>query len=897
MMHRLFIIDGHSILYKAYYAIRGLSTKSGIPTNAIFGFAQMLFRVIREAQPHHICVTFDSKAPTFRKELYPEYKANRPVMPDDLQVQVPYVEKMLDALNIRRIARDGFEADDIIATLVRKAEEYGWEARIVTADKDLFQIVSDKTHVLRFGKKDIEDYDINQVKEKMGVPPERIVDLLALMGDSSDNIPGITGIGGVTARKLLNEYQSLENLIRRADTIKNENLREKIKTGADTARLSRKLATVKKDLELETDFESFRYENKLTPDLESLFQELEFKSLLASLKQDTGTKSKQGHALPSYQIIRRSEELVPYLRSAFNEGILAIDTETTSTDAMRCRLVGISLSFKPGEAKYIPLSHTPAAACGEQMSLESLKSELSPILLSNDVKKCGQNMKYDIKVLHRVGLDMVNVSFDTMLASWLLDPERGSHGLKNIAPEEIGLPMRPITDLLGSGKNSITMAEVSVGDACDYACRDADAALQLVHHFNPKLKEAGLYDLFTELEMALVPILAQMEWTGIAIDIPYFKNLSRETKSVLQGFENECYELAGHPFNLNSPKQVAAVLFEEMRLTPAKKGKSGFSTDVKVLEGLAKEHPLPKKLLEYRSHEKLLSTYIDTLPQQVNPETGRVHTTFIQTGTATGRLSSRDPNLQNIPVRTPQGRAIRKGFIPGEKGWLLLSADYSQIELRILAHLSGDDALVRAFSEGEDIHKITAARIFGMPEEMVTDEMRDTAKVINFGVIYGMTAHRLSTEIGIPIGDARRFIDEYFKIYKGSKKWIDRTIHDAAEKGYVTTLLGRRRYIPDLKSPNKTIRAAAERIAINTPLQGASADMIKRAMVFLHKRLAREKLKGRLLIQVHDELVFETPEDEVEDLTALVKEEMEGALRLNVPVKVGVKTGSNWAEC
>jgi len=894
--HCLFIIDGHSLLYKAFFAIRGLSTKTGIPTNGVYGFAQMLLRVIREGMPMHLCVTFDSKIPSFRKELYSEYKANRAVMPDDLQIQIPYVYKMLDALKIKYITMDGFEADDVIATLARLAEKEGWDTRVVTADKDLFQIVSPQTHVLRFGKETIEEYDPPAVKEKMGVTPEQITDLFGLTGDTSDNIPGVPGIGPVTGTKLLKEFGTLENIIHGASRIENLKWREKILTNIDNACLSKQLATVKNDIPMNVDFQTLVCKVEITPELKSLFEDLEFKSLLAALGE---SKEEQPRIARKtlYRILRTPRELETYTQEAASSPFIAIDTETTSSDPMRARLVGISMSFKPGDAVYIPIGHLETVAGGPQISLKDVVRILSPLFGSTDVKKCGHNIKYDILILRKVGLEIENISFDTMLASYLLNPEKTSYGLKTLAPLELDIPMRPITSLIGEGKNSITMDKVSVQDAADYACLDADATLQLMYHYDPKLQADKLDHLFSAIEIPLIPVLSEMEWNGIAIDAAYFRNLSHRTKRELDKLETECYEIVGHPFNLNSPKQVSSILFEEIKLAPMKKGKMGYSTDVTVLQALSKVHPLPMKLLEYRKYEKLLSTYIDALPEQINPETGRIHTSYIQTGTATGRLSSRDPNLQNIPVRTPQGREIRAGFIPGHKGWRLLSADYSQIELRILAHLSGDETLIKAFQKGEDIHELTAIRIFGGVKDLITPQIRDAAKTINFGVIYGMSAHRLASDLEIPRSAAKKFIDDYFKTYSGVKIWIDQTIQEAREKGYVTTLLGRKRYVPDLRSSNKNIRAGAERIAVNTPIQGTSADMIKKAMIQIHQRLKKEQLSSKLLIQVHDELIFEAPENEIDRLKPLVIEEMECALPLNVPVRVSVKIGANWAEC
>jgi len=866
-----------------------------MPTNGVFGFIQMLLRIIRETNPEFLCVTFDSKAPTFRKEIYPEYKANRAAMPDDLEKQIPYVYRMLDAFGIRYLIKSGYEADDIIATLVQKAEDSRWQTRVITADKDLFQLVSDHTHILRFGKKDIEEYDAYRVVKKMGVAPEKITDFLGLTGDSSDNIPGVAGVGPVTAKKLLKQFPSLEKIVEKPSLIRNERLRGKIENEREQALLSKRLATVKKDVPINFNLDEFALNIKLTPEVEAVFEELEFKSLLEILRQDNDFSAREKRKV-NYRILRQTADIEGFFRKALLSEYIAIDTETTSTDPMRCRLVGISLSYKAGEAVYIPIAHVPEMAGGRH-TLEKLTPLITPLLLSNKVKKCGHNIKYDINVLNRVGLEIKNITFDTMLASYLLSPDKASHSLKIVAPEELNIAMKPITNLLGKGKQSITIDRVDVKKAADYACLDADATFELRNVFEQKLKQSGLENLYHTLEVPLIFVLAEMERNGIAIDAAYFERLSSETKKNLEGLRGECYKMAGHEFNLNSPKQVAGVLFDELGLPPVKKGKTGYSTDVTVLQTLSPNHPLPKKLLEYRVFEKLFTTYIDALPRQVHPDTGRIHTSFIQTGTATGRLSSREPNLQNIPVRTPQGRAIRRGFIPGEKGWVLLSADYSQIELRILAHISKDAMLVQAFNQGKDIHTLTASRIFDQSEEFITSEMRGAAKTINFGVIYGMSAHRLAKELEISFKEAKKFIDDYFLTYKGVNDWIDKTIREAREKGYVKTMLGRLRYVPDLKNANRNIRAAAERVAVNTPIQGTCADMIKKAMIAIHHQLKQEKLKTRLLIQVHDELIFEVPEQEINRIKQIVTEKMETAVPLAVPVKVGIKIGYNWADC
>lgn len=895
-MPTLFIIDGYSILYKGYYAIRGLSTREGIPTNAIFGFANMLFKTLRETEAKYVCVTLDSKGPTFRNQIYEDYKSNRPEMPEDLQVQIPYLNRLLDALKITRLERQGYEADDLIATLSSMAVERGWETKILTADKDLFQIVTDKAHILRFEKNDLIEYDPQNVEKKMGVRPEKIADLFGLMGDSSDNIPGVPGIGPKTAVKLLKKFDSVEEIIENSKRIENKRIQNKINDYSTQALISKKLATVKHDVLIEVDFDDLHFSTEVSPELESLLLELEFKKLISTLREQENVKKSENRET-NYRIIRQIEELQDYINEAMKSELVALDTETTSLDCMQCKLVGISMSYRPNEAVYIPVGHSEAVAGGPQIPIDKVKRIISPLLESEKVKKCGHNLKYDIKVLHNADFKISNISFDSMLASRLLDPGTVGHGLKFLSSALLGIRMNPIQDLIGKGKQEITMAEVPVKDAAPYACLDADATLQLCGHLAPRLKEHEMNDLYYNLELPLLEVLSKMEETGIAIDQEHFFRLKKQNGEKLIKIIKECHNLAGSEFNLNSPQQIGEILFQKIRLTPLKKGKSGYSTDVNVLTALSKEHPLPGKILEYRSIEKLMTTYIETLPEQVNPATGRIHTTFMQIGAATGRLASKDPNLQNIPVRTEAGKAIRRGFIPGETGWMFLAADYSQIELRILAHLSGDPMMSDAFHRNKDIHAATAAKIFGILEEFVTPEMRNAAKIINFGIIYGMSAHRLSRELDISHSEASRFIKDYFTHYSQVKDWMDNLVKKAKKNGYVETLLGRRRYVPDLKSPNYNIRSGARRIAINSPIQGTSADMIKLAMLKIDRELKGKNYQARMLIQVHDELIFEAPEEELPRLEKIVKTEMENALPLDVPVQVGIKTGSNWSEC
>ncbi|MFH0794752.1 MAG: DNA polymerase I, partial [bacterium] len=637
--------------------------------------------------------------------------------------------------------------------------------------------------------------------------------------------------------------------------------------------------------------------------LSGLYEELGFRSLLEDLRRADGMppqadaiKDVAATASATYGILNTVEGLRQWIAEARKAPLIGLDTETTAVDAMSAALVGISVSCKPCTGYYIPVGHQSALETTPQLSLDVVRRELGPVFADPGVKKCAQHFKYDVKILERHGFKIGGFAFDTMLAAYLLNPEK-EHGLKFLARDRLGVEMTPISKLIGSGKNQITMAEIAIADAAPYAAADADLTLRLANLLRPELQREGLAALYEKIEHPLVEVLDDMERTGIKIDVAYFKRLSRELEKRLESLTAQIYEAAGHPFNINSTRQVAEVLFEELKLPSQKKGKTGYSTDVSVLEALGDMHPLPNLLVEYRANEKLKNTYVDTLPKLVNATTGKIHTSYNQTIAATGRLSSSEPNLQNIPVRTALGRQIREGFIPSEKGFVFLAADYSQIELRILAHLSGDATLKKTYLEGGDVHRLTASRIFGCSASDVSPEMRDRAKIINFGIIYGMTAHRLATDFKIDHAVAQRFIDDYFRAYPGVKQWTRQTLESAREKGFVTTLSGRRRHLPDLKSPNRNVRMNAERIAINTPIQGASADMIKLAMLRVWRRLRDDRFKSKMLLQVHDELVFEVPEGEAERVGKMVRKEMAEALPLDVPIQVDTKTGRNWGEC
>lgn len=892
----LYIIDGHSQVFKAYHAIQQLSTSTGIPTNAVFGFCQILHALLRNHSPEYLAVAFDRPESTFREAVYAAYKANRPAPPADLPQQMEMIHRILDALRIPYFEVPGFEADDVIASLTKRALEADFNVVIVTADKDLFQIVSDRVKILRLEPNGETWFDREAVREKMGVYPEQVLDLLAMVGDASDNIPGIRKVGMKTAAALLAEFGSLDAVLENAHLLKGK-LREYVEQGREEARLSRELVALRTDVPLEVDWEQLK---RCEPDYERLaeiYRELEFRQFLQEILPKTAPKKAQSAA--QYRAIWEEEELRRFCEEAVKAGRLCVDTETDSLDALLANLVGVSLAFRPHEAVYVPLRHRTSLLeqHNRQLSMDSLYRLLAPVLSDPSVLKIAHNIKFDRKVLMKYGFEFAGRSVDTLIASYLLNPDKRTHGLKNLALDWLGEQMIQLQELIGSGKEQMTFDNVEIETATRYAAADADMTLQLWEKLEPKLAEAGLQELFERIEMPLVDVLIDMELAGIRIDTDHFNKLSGELDKRLRELRNEIVKIAEIDFNPSSPRQVAEVLFEKLKLHPRRKGRSGYSTDMEVLEDLANQHELPKLILEYRQLEKLKNTYVDVLPTMVNPVTGRIHTSFNQTMAATGRLTSSDPNLQNIPVRTEIGRSIRRGFLPSKGGYVLLSADYSQIELRILAHVSEDSELVRAFQEDRDVHALTASKIFGVLPEEVTAEQRDQAKVVNFGIIYGMSPAGLSQRLKIPLEQAKQFIEQYFTAYKGVRRWISATLQSARQLGYVTTLSGRRRYLADINSQNYNARSAAERMAINAPIQGSSADMIKLAMLDIYRWLRESNLRTRMVLQVHDELIFDVPEDELDFVIPEVKQRMERALPLIVPVRVDMKWGKNWAEC
>lgn len=909
----LYLIDGHSLTFKAYYAIRNLRSPQGMPTGAVYGFLRMLLRFIDDRSPKWLAVVFDTGKPTFRKELYDAYKANREGPPPDFEVQMEWIYKLLKAMGIAVFDAAGFEADDVIATMAETLRANQGQAVILSADKDLLQLVDERVSVLRPGLNETRCCDPVAVKEILGIRPDQVTDYLALVGDSSDNIPGVPGIGEKSAVELLAKYGTLEALIEQAASLPKPRQRQALQENAERARLARRLATVLRDVPIAWTMEACRLPDQLwNEQIVRLMLDLGFQSILKErgialpaeqldlLSMPAEAEKAEDQLATHYEALTDEAALKSWVREALHAPWLALDTETTSTDTMTCELVGISLSHRPGQAIYIPVGHRPELAeRPQQLDLRTVRRELAPLLGGQGPRLTGHHAKFDWKVLRRAGFTPAPPAFDTMIASYLLDPDKATgHGLKVLGREFCSVTMSPISDLIGSGKRAITMAEVAIDDAAPYACRDADVTLRLTGVLERQLAEQpALRRLMEEMETPLIMVLLEMEMGGFAVDWATLRELGTQVDRLLTEQTKKIFEAAGHPFNIASSRQVAQVLFEELRLKPGKQGKTGYSTDEAELERLASEHIIPRLILEYRGYEKLKSTYIDAFPKLVHPQTGRIHTSFNQTIAATGRLTSTDPNLQNIPIRTDLGRSIRRAFIADNPEHELLKADYSQIELRILAHISQDRALCAAYQEGRDIHRQTACDIFGVELEGVTGPMRAQAKTINFGVIYGMSAHGLAQQLGIGRTQAARFIERYFETYPGVREWIQRLLEQARLTGMVETLLGRRRLVPDLTARNGMIRANAERIAINTPIQGTCADMIKRAMIRIQRELGPVAPGARMVCQVHDELVFSIPRPQMEAASQLIRRAMVEALPLSVPVEVDLSHAANWAEC
>jgi len=900
---RLVLFDGNALVHRAFHALPPLTlSKTGETVGAVYGFALMLFKVLNELKPTHCAVAFDRAAPTFRHQMFDQYKAHRPPTPDELVNQLGRVRQLVEAFNIPIFELDGYEADDILGALSRQARQKVTDTVIVTGDADVMQLVSPGVKVLyprpRGSFSDTILYDEAAVSQKYGLKPEQIADLKGLKGDPSDNIPGVPGIGEKTAVRLIQQFGSVEEIYARIDEVTPPKLQSTLRENEAVARQSKELATIVTQtpvtLKLD-DCQLSRYDRKLVVEL---FRELEFSSLLDRLPEGdevAGTTTRvetKPPPQPVYSIINTTSALDELLSRLSKAKSFAFDLETTSLNAMLAQIVGISLSPAPGEAYYIPVGHVGWGQV-EQLPLEYVIDRLKPPLEDATFTKLAQNGKYDMTVLAEYGVTVKKLDFDVMIAAYLLGEK--SLGLKALAFSKLGIEMTPITDLIGSGAKQLSMSQVEMNQAADYACADADITGRLSELLKAELKQPGLWQLFSEVELPLVPVLVSMERNGVALDTELLRQMSHRLGEQLLKLEAEIYHWVGHRFNINSPQQLSSVLFQELKLPPARKTKGGYSTGASVLEELRGTHPIIELILDYRQLSKLKSTYIDALPGLINPKTGRVHTSFNQARTATGRLSSSEPNLQNIPVRGELGREVRKAFI-APPGSYLLGGDYSQIDLRVLAHLSRDEALLDAFNRDEDIHAATAVRLFGVAASQVSPDMRRLAKTVNFGVIYGMSEYGLEQATELSREEAAQFITAYFEKYPGVKRYLESTKQQVRDRGYVETLLGRRRFIPDVNASNRQVREAAERMAINMPVQGTSADIIKVAMIDLDRELAQRKLKSKMLLQVHDELVFEVPEDELELMRNLVPEIMSQALKLSVPLKVDVKVGHNWGE-
>ena len=926
-MKKLFLLDAYALIFRGYYAfIKNPRINSkGMNTSAIVGFMNSLLEVIRKEQPHLLAVCFDKGGSQQRSAIYPEYKANRDETPEAIRLAIPYIHQILEAMRIPIIEKEGYEADDIIGTLSKQAEKQGYTVYMVTPDKDYSQLVS--PHIFMYkparGGNEVEIWGVEEVKENFQVEyPEQVIDLLGMMGDAVDNIPGLPGVGEKTAQKLLKEFGSLENLLANTDKLKGK-LRENIEANKEKGLLSKTLARILLDVPVTFDEKDFELSAPQMDKIKPIFEELEFRTMLATLQKAFGvapaaqpdlfslaglsspvaTQPMFAEAVPTqklktikdvphqYQLLTTQAEVEALLPELLLQKEVCFDTETTSLNELEAQIVGLALSWEVHKGYYI-LFPEDFDLAGQWLSV------LKPFFESTTILKIGQNLKYDLKVLTNYGIEVCGQLFDTMIAHYLLNPDM-RHSMDLLSEAYLGYTPIAIDTLIGKkGKGQLTMRAVPAELQKEYAVEDTDVTLQLKHAFLPLLEKDQMTKLFTEVEAPLVKVLAQMEYEGIRLDTHFLAELSKEINADLIALQTTIFDQAGESFNLSSPKQLGDILFEKLKLlSKPKKTKTGqYATSEEVLSQLASEHPIVANVLEFRALQKLQSTYIEALPREVNPRTGRVHTTFMQAVTATGRLSSNQPNLQNIPIRTPRGSQIRKAFVPRNEDYTLLSADYSQIELRIIAALSEEDHMIEAFLQGQDIHRSTAAKVFAVPIEEVTKEQRSHAKTVNFGIIYGVSAIGLSQQTSLTRSQSKELIDTYYQTYPKLKGYIEKQIAFAREHGYVETILGRRRYLPDVYSRNQVVRGAAERNAVNAPIQGSAADIIKIAMVRIAQRLEREHLSTRMLLQVHDELLFDVPKPELEVVTPLIREEMQQAYKLSVPLIVEIGTGNNWLE-
>ncbi len=901
----LMIIDGHAQVHRAYHAIsvrQHLTVgKTGEDVTAVYGFANAFLRAVQEWSPTHCAIAFDLPAPTFRSLQFPAYKAHRPSTPLELRHQFERVKELMRAFKVPIFEQEGFEADDVIGTLARSAEEQRIETVIMTGDTDTFQLISPWVRVVLHSIQDRKVYGESEVRARFGgLTPEQQPDFKALKGDSSDNIPGVPAIGDKTAIRLVLEHGSIENIYENIAQVEPARVREALRENKDTAFMSKELATIVRDVPVNLDLDECRFWKYDRKDVIELFREFDFSKAIASRVPNSNQPPLMEEPSPEvpgpestdYSVVDTREKLAQLVAELSESESFAFDTETTGLDPMAAELVGLSFSTAPGKGWYVPLAHQE----GEQIPLEEALAALRPVLESPSSGKTAHNANYDLSVLANQGVKVANVDFDTMVAAHLLG--RKSIGLKNLALQILDVEMEEITDLIGTGRKQITFDKAPIERAAVYSTTDSDITGRLRTVFDQQLKRDGTWELFADVEMALVPILVNMQRNGIGLDVGSLHEMSRDLAQQLRRVEEEIFDSVGHVVNINSPQQLSDLLFNELQLPKTKRTKTGgYTTDAGALEALRGAHPVIDGVLAYRQLSKIKSTYVDSLPELINLRTGRIHTSYNQTGSSTGRISSSDPNLQNIPVRTGLGRQVRRAFVAENvPDWTLLSADYSQIELRVLAHLSQDAALLEAFNKGEDIHSATGSLMYDVPIENVTSDMRRISKILNFGVIYGLSPFGISQQTEFSPDEGQKFIDNYFSKYPGIRDYLDSVKEQARLEGYVATPLGRRRYIPELQASNFNVRQGAERAAVNMPIQGGAADIMKLAMIRVHKRLSESGLRTRLLLQVHDELIFEAPVGEVKAVTALALEEMSNAMDISVPLKVDVKTGSNWGD-
>ncbi len=910
------IVDSMALAYKSYFAHinRPLSTSSGEPTSAIYGFMTQLFKIMTDTKPDYLLIAFDAKEKTFRHERYENYKSSRAEMPDDMIPQIARIKQIVEALDLPLLIMPGYEADDIIGTAVKQAEKRGLFSYAVTPDKDFIQLVTDNVNILRPGKQSDEwqIIDKERVLKDYGFEPIYMIDYLALVGDSSDDIPGVAGIGPKTATPLIQKFGTVENIYANLDKIEKESVRKKLEANRENAFLSKELATIITDMPIEIDFEHAKFVRPDFKKLLDIFDELEFRSLKTKLFKVYDEKEKAANEekefVPTnkrveknYELINSREKAEEFARKLAEAKLFVFDTETDSLNTFEAKLAGVSFALKEGDACFVPINpyvhdgdlFTPDLS--DRLSVSEFKEIFSGIFSNKNIKKVCQNGKFDIAVLRSNGVEVEGFYFDTMLASYVLDPNQ-KHNMDDLAKKYLNYDTIPLTELIGKKKNANKIFDVELEKLAEYAAEDSDITYRLFNVLKEEIEKAELHKIAYEIEFPLVYVLEQMERDGVKIDEESLREFSKSLEITLEKLTEKIYSLADTVFNINSTKQLQEVLFEKLKLPHTKKTKTGYSTDAKSLESLRGKHEIIDLLLEYRQISKLKSTYTDALPKLINPKTRRVHTTYNQTVASTGRLSSNDPNLQNIPIRTELGREIRKAFVPGDENRLILSADYSQIELRIMASISGDPALKEAFEKGEDVHRSTAALVFGVKPEEVTPDMRRKAKEVNFGILYGIGVFGLKNRLGITQKHAKEIIETYFSTFKNVKQFMDDSIAFAREHGYAKTLLGRRRYLRNINNSNAVMRQFEERVAINMPIQGTAADMIKLAMIKIYDELKRRKAKTKMVLQVHDELVFDIHKDEVDELTPVIRELMENALKLNVPIKVDIGIGNNWLE-